>query len=232
MTSQRLYPRVGAGGRRGMRIDPVARHAMSVRWGVTTDRLVSIFPLIDVRSAMALFGLLGRRRHERTGFELYGHAVRAARDPYYYAKLGVPDTLDGRFDLVGLYVCLVIRRLRTMPPPGAAVAQAVFDAMFLDMDTNLRELGVGDQTIARNVRAMWEAFHGRATAYELPLTDCDPAALAEAIQRNVWRGAEAPGAAGLARVALGQMAVLQASQPSDLLAGHATFASPLALLAA
>lgn len=181
---------------------------------------------------MALFGLLGRGRHERTGFELYGHAVRAARDPYYYEVLGVPDTLDGRFDLVGLHVCLVIRRLRNLPPPGPVIAQAVFDAMFLDMDTNLRELGVGDQTIARNVRAMWEAFHGRATAYEAPLAEADPVALAAAIQRNVWREAEAPGAAGLARAALGQMAALDATPPADVMAGRVVFAAPASLVQA
>ena len=115
---------------------------------------------------MAFFGLLGRGRYERTGFVLYTTAVAAARDPYFYAELGVPDTLDGRFDLVGLHAALLIRRLRALPAPGAAISQAVFDAMFSDMDINIRELGAGDVTVARNVRAMWEAFHGRATAYE------------------------------------------------------------------
>ncbi len=181
---------------------------------------------------MGIFGWFGRRRYERVGFELYGQAVRAARHPYYYASLGVPDTLDGRFDLVGLHVCLLIRRLCALPAPGPAVAQAVFDAMFLDMDMNLRELGVGDPTIARKVRAMWEAFHGRARAYEAPLAARDPAALAQAIQRNVWRGAEAPGAAALAQAALAQAAALDAAAPDALIAGRAAFAAPEALCAA
>ena len=108
---------------------------------------------------MAFFGLVGRSRHERTGFELYTDAVRLARDPVYFTTLGVPDTLDGRFDAwLGLYAALLIRRLRALPDPGAALAQSVFDAMFADMDFSLRELGVSDMSVARRVRAMWEAF--------------------------------------------------------------------------
>ncbi len=174
---------------------------------------------------MAFFGLLGRGRYERIGFELYTSAVSSARDPYFYAELGVPDTLDGRFDLVGLHAALLIRQLRAVPPPGQAVAQAVFDAMFSDMDTNLRELGVGDMTVARNVRAMWEAFHGRALAYEAALDDADPAALPDALVRNVWRGAEAPGAPGLAAIVRARMGELAAAPPAELVAGRFRFAA-------
>ena len=174
-----------------------------------------------------MFGLFGRR-HERTGFQLYNQAVQAAREPYFYAVLGVPDTLDGRFDLVGLYACLVIRRLRTLTPKGPLVAQAVFDAMFSDMDINLRELGVSDMAISKKVRAMWEAFHGRALAYEAPLAAQDEAALAQALIRNIWRGEAAPGAGTAARIALAQMQALEAIDGADVLAGRIGFASPQA----
>ncbi|MGH7211060.1 MAG: ubiquinol-cytochrome C chaperone family protein, partial [Acetobacteraceae bacterium] len=74
--------------------------------------------------------LASHRRHERAGFALYTKAVAAARSPYFYSDLGAPDTFDGRFDLVGLHVILLIERLRAAPPPGPDLAQAVFDAMF------------------------------------------------------------------------------------------------------
>ena len=176
---------------------------------------------------MAFFGLLRLGRHERAGFALYTAAVTAARAPYFYADLGVPDTLDGRFDLVGLHASLLIRRLRALPPPGAAVAQAVFDAMFSDMDINLRELGVGDMTVARNVRAMWEAFHGRATAYEAALDSAEPGALEAALARNIWRGTEAEGAPALARHVRSTVVSLDAAAPPDLMAGRFTFAAPV-----
>jgi cytochrome b pre-mRNA-processing protein 3 len=173
-----------------------------------------------------LLGLFGRGRHERVGFQLYTQAVRAAREPYFYAELGVPDTLDGRFDLVGLYVCMVIRRLRILPPKGPRVAQAVFDAMFSDMDINLREMGVSDMAIAKKVRAMWEAFHGRAYAYEEPLAAHDPEALAAALIRNIWRGEAAAGALETARIALAQMHALEQAPEADMLAGRISFDAP------
>jgi len=138
---------------------------------------------------MSVFGLLRPDPHERTGYVLYAAAVAAARDPYLYTVLGVPDTLDGRFDLVGLHVFLLIRRLQAEPPPGPALAQSVFDAMFSDMDVNLREMGVGDLSVGRKVKVMWEAFHGRSIAYAQALDAGDDAALRAALVRNVWRGA-------------------------------------------
>ena len=171
-----------------------------------------------------LAGFLRRRdKHERAAFQLYGSAVAAARDPYLYATLNVPDTLDGRFDAIGLYVYLTIRRLNGESEPGPALAQAVFDAMFLDMDTNLREMGVGDMSVGKRNRAMWEAFHGRSAAYAAAWDD--PKALAEAIGRNLWRGADAPNAAAVARIALGQSRHLEAQGLEAMLRGEVHFLS-------
>ena len=178
---------------------------------------------------MNLFSLFRRKPHERPGFLLYGAAVGAARDDWYYGVLGVPDTLDGRFDTVGLHVALLIRRLRTDPDPrGAAMAQAVFDAMFADMDVNLREMGVGDLSVGKKVRAMWEAFHGRARAYEAAVEAGDAVALALAAQRNIWR--DEPGEAGPTPAALAlagqalRVAAQLAGQPlAGLLQGSVSF---------
>ena len=87
--------------------------------------------------------LFRRKPFIREGHALYTAAVEAARQPEYYLELGVADTLQGRFDLFGLHVALVIRRLRhDADPAGKDIAQAVFDAMFADMDVSLREMGV------------------------------------------------------------------------------------------
>ncbi len=181
---------------------------------------------------MPLFGLLPARRHERAGFSLYTASVAAARDPLYFEALAVPDTLDGRFDLVGLFAVLTIRRLRNLPAPGAAVAQAVFDAMFADMDFNLREIGVGEMSVGKKVRVMWEAFHGRALAYETPLGTGDAAKLGEALARNVWRGAAPDGqAAALARAALAQNRFLATQDLAQLVRGHVRFLSAADALA-
>ncbi len=175
-----------------------------------------------------MLGFLRRGRHERIGYELYGTAVAAARDPYFYVTLAVPDTLDGRFDLVGLHVYLVIRRARRLPPPDDALAQAVFDAMFNDMDVNLRELGVGDMSVGKKMKAMWEAFHGRSVAYEAGLGDADPAVLERALDRNVWRGAAPQGRpAVLARIVRAQDAWLADQDGAAIAAGQLAFRSPV-----
>ncbi|HUN42599.1 MAG TPA: ubiquinol-cytochrome C chaperone family protein [Acetobacteraceae bacterium] len=156
---------------------------------------------------------------------LYGAAVAAARDPFLYASLGVADTLDGRFDMVCLHTALIVLRLQREQEPGPALAQAVFDAMFSDMDVNLREMGVGDLSVGRRVRAMWEAFNGRAHAYDSALSAADPLALVAVLVRNVWRGA-APGegcAAGLARLVRAQAVALDGQAFDALCAGQVRF---------
>jgi len=181
-------------------------------------------------SALAsLLPRFGRRsRHERPGFLLYGAAVAAARRPELYGTFEVPDTLDGRFDLIGLYAWLVIHRVRFLPDPGPDLAQAVFDAMFSDMDVALREMGVGDLSVGKRVRAMWEAFHGRALAYEQALVTGDPAGLREALIRNIWRGTPPrDGAAdALARLTRAQHDHLARQDASALFQGRIDFLPP------
>jgi cytochrome b pre-mRNA-processing protein 3 len=173
----------------------------------------------------ALLGLRRRDRHERAGFRLYGAAVAAARVPRFYTSLGVTDTLDGRFEMVGLHAFLLIDRLRREAAPGPDLAQSVFDAMFSDMDITLREMGVGDLTVGKRVREMWEAFHGRATAYAAHLAAADDAALATALARNIWRGAAPPDGAAetLAGIVRKQQTALAAQDLAAFVAGNVQF---------
>ena len=176
---------------------------------------------------MGLLSLIRRGRYDRAGFELYGAAVAAARDPFLYVGLHVPDTLDGRFDMIGIYAFLLIQRLKREPAPGPALAQAVFDAMFSDMDVNLREMGVGDLSVGRKVRVMWEAFHGRAAAYAAAITAGDMSALDAALERNVWRGNPPLDASILAlrRLVLAQEAQLDTQSVGLLAQGSVQFLS-------
>ena len=178
---------------------------------------------------MGLLALFRRKPMERPGFALYTAAVTAARDPWFFGpEIGAPDTLDGRFDLVGLHVGVLIRRLHRDPDPrGAEAAQAVFDAMFLDMDMNLREMGVGDMSVGKRVKRMWEAFHGRAQAYAAALDAGDRPALEAAVARNVFRAsgpdAAAPGAPALAAHAERVARALEAQPTAALLRGEVSF---------
>jgi cytochrome b pre-mRNA-processing protein 3 len=179
---------------------------------------------------MVLARLFRRKPFEREGYELYGAAVAAAREPVYYLDYAVPDTLQGRFDLVGLHVALLIRRLRhDAAPAGKDLAQAVFDAMFNDMDKSLREMGVGDMSISKRVKRMWEAFHGRAQAYEAALDAGDAQGLADALLRNLWAGSPPEDTTAAPRLAARAMVIeaALAAQPMEALnAGRLAFPAP------
>jgi cytochrome b pre-mRNA-processing protein 3 len=135
------------------------------------------------------------RRFQRSpaaaaAFELYRDAVEQSRQPVFYGERGVPDTVDGRFDMICLHVALLLRRLKEDRARTADCAQELFDVMFADMDQNLREMGVGDMSVGKRVRAMAQAFYGRLAAYDAALASADDNGLAAALRRNLFRKSE------------------------------------------
>src|SRR5262245_53540287 len=94
---------------------------------------------------------------------IYGMIVAQAREPLFYRYLGVPDTVNGRFDLLLLHLWMMLRHLRPMPG-GTERSQALFDRFCEDMDANLREMGIGDLAVPKKMQAFGEAFYGRAAA--------------------------------------------------------------------
>jgi len=147
-----------------------------------------------------VFALFRRSRDKEAARRLYMAVLARARDPLFYEDFGVPDTVDGRFDMVALHVFLMLRRLKRDLPATARLSQALFDLMFVDMDENLREMGVGDLAVGRRVKDMAKAFLGRLAAYEAALAEADTDALAGALRRNLFRGL-APDAGQVAAMA-------------------------------
>jgi cytochrome b pre-mRNA-processing protein 3 len=131
---------------------------------------------------------------------VYAAIVALARQPWLYSQAGVPDTVSGRFDMIVLHLALLIERLRQDEPGGAALAQVVLDAMFADMDRSLREMGVGDLSVAKQMRTMAGVYYGRAVAYREAFAAAEPApAVAAVLGRNL-HPAGPPPAAELARL--------------------------------
>ncbi|WP_456622185.1 MULTISPECIES: ubiquinol-cytochrome C chaperone family protein [unclassified Bradyrhizobium] len=153
---------------------------------------------------------------------IYGMIVTQAREPIFYRDLGVPDTVNGRFDLLLLHLWLLLRRLRTVQG-GAELSQALFDRFCEDMDDNLREMGVGDQTVPKRMRAFGEAFYGRAKAYDEAM-EGGGEALASAICKNILNGAGMDQARRLAAYARATAADLAGTGEAALL--DASFAFP------
>ena len=174
---------------------------------------------------MKLFSGISRRRRDRIGSDLYRAVLSQARQPRFYADLGVPDTLDGRFDLIVLHAFLVMRRLKDGDKTAETATQALFDILFADLDSSLREMGVGDLGVGKRIKAMGQAFYGRTTAYDKALQG-DDADLAEAIGRNLY-GTAQPNPAQLAAMVVytrAQAAWLTGLALADIQAGKVRFA--------
>jgi cytochrome b pre-mRNA-processing protein 3 len=147
---------------------------------------------------------------------IYGMIVTQTREPLFYRDLGVPDTVDGRFDLLLLHLWMVLRRLRGAG--GMEPAQALFDRFCEDMDDNLREMGVGDLAVPRRMQAFGEAFYGRSQAYDLALAEgAEP--LAQAIRKNILNGVHTENARRLAAYAMTVLTLLAAIDDGAMLRG-------------
>src|ERR1700753_3051744 len=95
----------------------------------------------------------------------YLRVVEHARRPGFFDPGGVPDTVDGRFELICLHAFLYLHRLKR-EDDATQLSQMFFDTMFADFDRSLREMGTGDLGVGKQIRRMVEAFYGRIAAYE------------------------------------------------------------------
>ncbi len=158
-------------------------------------------------------------RRARPVAALYAGLVEQARRPAFYARLGAPDTLEGRFEVYALHLALLVLRLRREGAAGEALAQAVFDRFVRGLDDGLREAGVGDTGVPRRMKTLGQALYGRlhglAEAFEaLP----DAAPLQALVARTML--AEAEGEPGpLAAYVARAHEALDAQSGERLLAG-------------
>ena len=181
--------------------------------------------------------VLGRDPVQAAAVRAYTGLVEQARLPVLYEAppegFGVPDTVEGRFDLVTLHVFLLLRRLKDAPEKAAgaqdtdAFGRHVFDVMFRDMDDSLREMGVGDMKVGKKVRGLAEEFYGRVGAYDGAMGD--EAALAPALARNVYAAPDAPSAPAardLARYVHEVAGALDRTPITDITAGRLALPRP------
>jgi cytochrome b pre-mRNA-processing protein 3 len=172
------------------------------------------------------------RRNARTDTisALYGTIVAQARLPCFYRDYGVADTVNGRFDLLVLHLALVIDRFMS-DAALRALGQGLFDRFCRDMDDNLREIGISDLKVPKEMRRVGEAFYGRAQAYQAALAVPGNEALREAITRNVY-GGTAPDAAAPARLAAymrDAVSALRAQDSAQLAVGALRWPDPAAV---
>lgn len=163
----------------------------------------------------------------REAADWHAQAVAAARRPDWYARHGVADDWDGRFDMICLTAWVIDDRLGARADAVAA-RRAFLERLIDDFEASLREAGVGDQGVPKRMRVLAEALAGRFAAYDAAMRDADPeTALARALERNVFRAEAAvprASARALALQALAWRATLKGKPDSALRPGQPLFA--------
>lgn len=170
-----------------------------------------------------MFRLPWRRRAGReAAARIYSAALSAARRPALYLDYAVPDSLQGRFEMVTLHLFAVLRRLMHEAGDGPELARLISERFVDDMDGAFREMGVGDMSVPKRMQELYSSFAGRMTAYERAIGE--DAALVDAIRRNVYpdtlESEHAPGLAAYLREAVDAIA---AADPAALHAGALPF---------
>jgi cytochrome b pre-mRNA-processing protein 3 len=186
-------------------------------------RAVNGGPAAGIRRILAF----GRKPIRHAAEHAYDVVVEQSRRAEFFTTFGVPDTLDGRFELICLHAFLYLHRLKAEGASSATLGQRFFDRMFADFDRSLREIGTGDLSVGRQVKRMAEAFYGRIRAYESGLAEGDEA-LRGALARNLY-GTAAASDERLARAAaylLREAASLAVQDGRSLLAGAVVFGAP------
>jgi cytochrome b pre-mRNA-processing protein 3 len=174
-----------------------------------------------------VFWFSGRNSAREAADVAYRRVVEQARQTAFFAESGVPDTLDGRFELICLHAFLYLHRLKADRPQATPFCQSLFDRMFADFDRSLREMGVGDLSVGKHVKRMARAFYGRILSYEAGLAG-DDSVLAAALARNLFGTVSAPESAadGMAIYVRCAVQALRSQSAADLLAGDVYFGVP------
>jgi cytochrome b pre-mRNA-processing protein 3 len=160
---------------------------------------------------------------------LYGAIVAQARAPAFYRNYAVPDTLNGRLDLLMLHLALVFERLSQAGKDTTALGQALFDRFCQDMDDHLREQGVSDLKVPKDMHKLGAAFFGRHGTYLKALKLKDMDALKAGLRRNIYADSGGEDGARLAGYAAAAMDRLNAQGSESLLAGDLSWPDPYAI---
>lgn len=144
---------------------------------------------------MGLLQKLLRRSDRGTVPVLYRAVVERGRAPHWYATGAVPDTIDGRFDMIAAVLAVVLLRMES-EPAGIAPSTVLAECFIEDMDGQLREIGIGDVLVGKHMGKMMGMLGGRLGAYRDGFAQN---ALEGALVRNLYRG-DAPAPEALAHV--------------------------------
>ena len=128
-----------------------------------------------------------KKKYETVSNDIYQKIVNFSRNKIFYTKYSVPDTIDGRFDMLVLTTIIVVHRLSKIKNEGRELSQKIFDIVFKDLDYSLRELGAGDVSVANNMKKLISSYMGRQKIYLKAFKSEDEKFLASAFKNNIYR---------------------------------------------
>ena len=169
-----------------------------------------------------------KRDHRRTARVLYGSIVTQARQAAFYARHRVPDTAEGRFEMVALHLVMVLHRLVRTGEPGRRLQQATTEAFVIDMDDAMREMSVGDLAVPRHVKRAVAVLHDRFAIYGKALASPRDGPLVEAIEARLrpLQGAEGLDAGGICAYIRQATQALELLEDARILAGRIDWPQP------
>jgi len=132
--------------------------------------------------------IFGARKAPAQVRTLYDNIVVAGRDPRWYVEGGVPDTIDGRFDMIAALLALVLLRLEADGDASRVASIALTEIFVDDMEGSLRQIGIGDLVVGKHVGRMMGALGGRLGAFRDAASNGQD--LTAAVRRNIFH--EAP----------------------------------------
>ena len=128
-----------------------------------------------------------KKKYETIPHDIYQKIVIFSRNKIFYTKYSIPDTIDGRFDMLVLMTVIVVHRLSNIKNEGSKLSQKIFDIVFKDLDYSLRELGAGDVSVANNMKKLISSYMGRQKIYVKAFKNEDEKFLALAFKNNIFR---------------------------------------------
>ena len=128
-----------------------------------------------------------KKKYETISTDIYQKIVNFSRNKIFYTKYNVPDTIDGRFDMLVLVNIIVVHRLSKIKNEGIELSQKIFDIIFKDLDFSLRELGAGDVSVSNNMKKLISSYMGRQKVYLRAFKNYNKDLLALAFKNNIYR---------------------------------------------
>lgn len=164
--------------------------------------------------------LFKKNKTNTTPQQLYGSVMAQSREPAFYANMGVPDSVMGRFDMLALHTYLLARRLKKQEDAIAEeLSQEIFDLFALDIERALRQLGIGDTTVPKRKKRMLHSFYGQIEDFDSPLDQADQAQLVGKVETRYLSEVENPDGSALAGYLINADKHLVAFDYKEMLSG-------------